>query len=100
MARPGQNTAWKGLYERNRLFDLPGARLTDRNISALSVDHTGKLWIGYFDRGLDILDPSSDRKVHFDLCGSGRRKELRRGAAPERPRRRASWPNFASNTGP
>jgi hypothetical protein len=31
------------------------APLTDGNVSALSVDATGRLWVGYFDRGLDIL---------------------------------------------
>ena len=45
-----------GLYDNGRrLFDTPNARLTDRNIAALSVDSAGKLWVGYFDRGLDIL---------------------------------------------
>ena len=32
------------------------AVLTDRNISALAADATGHLWVGYFDRGLDLLD--------------------------------------------
>lgn len=32
------------------------ALLTHRNISALAEDELGRLWIGYFDRGLDILD--------------------------------------------
>src|SRR5205823_11532881 len=48
------------------VFEFPGAHLTDRNISALSVERTGKLWIGYFDRGLDILDSSFDHKAHFE----------------------------------
>jgi len=29
--------------------------LTDRNISALAADRNGQLWVGYFDRGLDVL---------------------------------------------
>jgi len=29
--------------------------LRDRNVSALHVDDRGRLWVGYFDRGLDIL---------------------------------------------
>jgi hypothetical protein len=32
--------------------------LADSNISALSFDPDGRLWIGYFDHGLDILTPS------------------------------------------
>ena len=35
------------------------SNLADSNISALSFDHDGRLWIGYFDRGLDILSLSS-----------------------------------------
>src|SRR5207302_6805494 len=49
-----------------RVFDVPGARLTDRNISALNVDQAGKLWVGYFDRGLDILEPGFDHVTHFE----------------------------------
>jgi ligand-binding sensor domain-containing protein len=29
--------------------------LSDRNISAVAVDENGRLWVGYFDRGLDVL---------------------------------------------
>jgi len=34
------------------------SKLADSNISALSFDPDGRLWIGYFDHGLDILTPS------------------------------------------
>ena len=37
--------------------------LKDRNIAALSTDASGRLWIGYFDRGLQILDPTAQRSV-------------------------------------
>jgi ligand-binding sensor domain-containing protein len=38
----------------------PGAAiLSDRNISALATDSKGRLWVGYFDHGLDWLE--SDR---------------------------------------
>jgi ligand-binding sensor domain-containing protein len=50
------------LYERgtaggiwNRRIAMAIGTWTDRNVSALSMDPTGKLWIGYFDRGLDIV---------------------------------------------
>ncbi len=42
------------------------AVLTDRNISALSFDSAGRLWVGYFDRGLDILEPALDRATHVE----------------------------------
>jgi len=32
--------------------------LADSNISALSFSPDGRLWIGYFDHGIDILNPS------------------------------------------
>jgi ligand-binding sensor domain-containing protein len=48
-----------GLFElaggRNLLPPTPG-QLADRNISALAVDNQGRLWVGYFDRGLQIID--------------------------------------------
>ncbi len=40
--------------------------LTDRNISALHVDAAGRLWVGYFDRGLDILDASLGHARHIE----------------------------------
>jgi hypothetical protein len=36
------------------------AQLTDDNISALAFDADGRLWVGYFDHGLDILSPSGE----------------------------------------
>jgi ligand-binding sensor domain-containing protein len=38
------------------------AVLSDRNISALAKDKDGQLWVGYFDRGLDLL-PRDARPV-------------------------------------
>jgi hypothetical protein len=56
----GQGTAWKRVLERER------AALSDRNISALAAAPDGELWIGYFDRGLDILEPDAQRARHFE----------------------------------
>ena len=45
----------------------PGnAVLADGNISSLAMDLAGQLWVGYFDRGLDILDPSFTQTRHFE----------------------------------
>ena len=54
--------ARNGLYRMSphafgwqRVLDPGAAVLTDRNISALATDANGSLWVGYFDRGLDLL---------------------------------------------
>jgi ligand-binding sensor domain-containing protein len=43
-----------------------GALLTDRNISALMVASDGRIWVGYFDRGIDILPPSGGQPAHIE----------------------------------
>jgi ligand-binding sensor domain-containing protein len=40
--------------------------LKDRNIAALAMDSSGRLWIGYFDRGLQILAAGGGRGVEFE----------------------------------
>jgi len=70
-----------GVYvlTRNGMFELPAhgfgwkevlkphpATLTDRNISALAEDKNGQLWVGYFDRGLDLLPGDSRRVLHVE----------------------------------
>jgi len=65
--------AQDGLFEHGRenegwrraLAPAP-SMLTDRNISALAADPSGRLWVGYFDRGLDIVSPSLDRASHVE----------------------------------
>jgi ligand-binding sensor domain-containing protein len=49
-----------------RVLEREAAPLADRNVSALGFDAAGRLWIGYFDRGLDILDPGGDRARHIE----------------------------------
>jgi len=50
-----------GLFRRQRsgewqpILNAAPSKLADSNISALSFDPVGRLWIGYFDRGLDII---------------------------------------------
>jgi ligand-binding sensor domain-containing protein len=39
--------------------------LSDRNISALAADATGRLWVGYFDRGLDLIN-TDGRVTHIE----------------------------------
>ena len=45
----------------------PGpAVLSDRNISALAADSSGRIWVGYFDRGLDIFAGESGKAIHIE----------------------------------
>ena len=70
-----------GVYvlTRSGMFDLPAhgfvskavlkphaAVLTDRDISALAEDKNGQLWVGYFDRGLDVLPGESRPAIHVE----------------------------------
>jgi len=62
-----------GLFEQSpksgefkKVFEMPGAVLADGNIAALAADRAGQLWVGYFDRGLDILDTGFARAKHIE----------------------------------
>jgi ligand-binding sensor domain-containing protein len=62
-----------GLFEQSpksgefkKVFEMPGAVLADGNIAALAADRAGRLWVGYFDRGLDILDAGFARSRHIE----------------------------------
>ena len=65
--------ARNGLYRMNargfgweRVLASAPAALSDRNISALATDPNGQLWVGYFDRGLDLLAPDERRLRHVE----------------------------------
>jgi ligand-binding sensor domain-containing protein len=49
-----------------RVLEPSGGLLTDRNVSALAVDAGGRLWVGYFDRGLDIVEGSGPHARHVE----------------------------------
>jgi len=57
---PAHGFAWKEVLKPRP------AVLTDRNISALAEDANGQLWVGYFDRGLDLLPSESGRVLHLE----------------------------------
>jgi ligand-binding sensor domain-containing protein len=40
--------------------------LTDRNIASLNVAHDGRIWVGFFDRGLDVADAAFENVRHFE----------------------------------
>ena len=74
--RSGEDTyaiAPTGIYKRTsdalrwkRVLQQDSTLLADRNISALSGDKDGRIWIGYFDRGLDVIDPNGKRARHVE----------------------------------
>jgi ligand-binding sensor domain-containing protein len=62
-----------GLYRTNgrglglqQVLRPTAAILSDRNISALAADSSGRIWVGYFDRGLDILQGDSGKTTHVE----------------------------------
>jgi ligand-binding sensor domain-containing protein len=62
-----------GLYRMNgrgfalqQVFNPGAATLSDRNVSALAADSSGRIWVGYFDRGLDILQSDSGKTRHVE----------------------------------
>ena len=55
---------WQKLQFRNS--GGGSAQLTDRDISALLVASDGRLWVGYFDRGLDILSATGAAVEHIE----------------------------------
>lgn len=51
----------EGAFEWRR-FDRPNpaeGRLTAGHVTSLALDAAGRLWVGTFERGLDILDPDT-----------------------------------------
>ena len=61
-----------GIYSRaagggwKRILEPAGGVLTDRNVSALAMDKSGRLWVGYFDRGLDIVEANGQKTRHIE----------------------------------
>ena len=49
-----------------RVVAADEGRMTDRDVSALALDAAGRLWVGYFDRGLDILGAQGERALHVE----------------------------------
>jgi ligand-binding sensor domain-containing protein len=65
--------ARSGLYRRRprafgweRVLHSGNGLLTDRNISSLAADAKGQLWVGYFDRGLDLLTSDMGAARHVE----------------------------------
>jgi len=62
-----------GMYRMNshgfgweRVLNAGNGVLSDRNVSALAVGPDGRLWVGYFDHGLDVLEVDERRLRHVE----------------------------------
>jgi ligand-binding sensor domain-containing protein len=62
-----------GLYRKSvhgagwqPVLQTGSAVLSDSNVSALAVAGDGHLWVGYFDRGLDVLDSEQTHATHTE----------------------------------
>ncbi len=62
-----------GLFRMNahafgweRVLQVNPAVLTDRNVSALAADGRGQIWVGFFDRGLDLISATGNRTQHVE----------------------------------
>lgn len=48
-----------------RVLTAGAAVISDRNVAALALS-AGRLWIGYFDRGLDVVGAGLEQAVHHE----------------------------------
>jgi ligand-binding sensor domain-containing protein len=60
LRRKTEAAAW------DNVLPAPQGGLTDGNISALAFTPDGRLWVGYFDHGIDILDVGLHRTAHIE----------------------------------
>jgi hypothetical protein len=62
--RQQHGDAWTPLIADSTPAHDKAATLTDGNISSLAFGPDGRLWVGYFDRGLDVFSASGVRVEH------------------------------------
>jgi ligand-binding sensor domain-containing protein len=58
--RSGGRSQW------TRVLEPAKGALSDRNIAAVAVARDGRVWVGYFDRGLDVADSGFENIRHFE----------------------------------
>ena len=49
-----------------RVLEARSGVLSDRDVSALAADAGGRLWVGYFDRGLDVVASDNNHVRHVE----------------------------------
>jgi len=55
-----------GEWRRMQVGKAGGSQLADDHVSALLAASDGRLWVGYFDRGLDILPSTGGEAIHVE----------------------------------
>jgi ligand-binding sensor domain-containing protein len=60
LLRHGEGGTW------HKVISSPPHQLADRNISSLTFASDGRLWIGYFDHGVDVFDLPTGRAEHIE----------------------------------
>jgi hypothetical protein len=58
--KEGRRGGWR------RVLAPQNTLLADRNISALALDSANRLWVGYFDHGMDLLDHGLRSARHYE----------------------------------
>jgi ligand-binding sensor domain-containing protein len=49
-----------------RVLSIESPILADRNVSAVAIDERNRLWVGYFDHGLDLVDSGFRSAAHYE----------------------------------
>jgi ligand-binding sensor domain-containing protein len=66
LIRQTKGGGWQSLTATAPAAERGKEALTDGNISALAFDPEGRLWVGYFDRGLDVLSTNGQLNEHYE----------------------------------
>ncbi|MBV9267094.1 MAG: hypothetical protein JO061_13070 [Acidobacteriaceae bacterium] len=58
----------RALPSGSPIVTAPDNSLTNGHVTGIHADGRGRLWVGYFDRGLDIIDPQAHANslTHFE----------------------------------
>lgn len=60
LLKQGQDGSWR------RILGGGSSDLADSNVSALLAASDGRLWIGYFDRGMDVVPATGGKTEHVE----------------------------------
>ena len=66
VSRQQESGGWSQLAIQAAALKGQAGALTDGNISALAFDPDGRLWVGYFDRGMDVLSAQAERSEQVE----------------------------------